>query len=64
MKKYVLTIKDNETLERLYDLNIVSYVPKLTGKTIFVRTTMTPEQLMALEGVLHCRESAVLKLNI
>ena len=64
MNKYVLTIKDDSTLEILYDLNIVSYVPKLTDKTVFVRTTMTPEQLMELEGVLHCRESSVLKLNI
>lgn len=64
MNKYVLTIKDDSTLEKLYDLNIVSYVPKLTNKTVFVRTMMTPEQLMELEGVLHCRESSVLKVNI
>lgn len=64
MNKYVLTIKDDATLERLYDLNIVSYVPKLTDAIVFVRTTMTPEQLMALEGVLHCREASVGTLNV
>lgn len=62
MQRYVVTIQDKETLARLETLGIVKYVPKLRDTYVFVETSMAPEELMALEGVLDCRKESIGRL--
>lgn len=45
MNKYMLTIQDDATMEKLQSFTNVSYVSELMNKIIFVQTTMTQEQL-------------------
>ncbi|WP_214688173.1 MULTISPECIES: hypothetical protein [unclassified Exiguobacterium] len=63
--KYVLTIQDDETLERLEKMNIVTYITNLSvDRIVFVRTDMTEDELLAIKGVKTCRASRVGKLSV
>ena len=63
--KYVLTIHDDETLERLEKMKIVTYTTNLSvDRIVFVRTEMTEDELLAINGVKTCRASRIGKLSV
>lgn len=56
--RFVLRYRDEETLERLKAMDIISYLPGLHEqlKFLFVNSTLTQEELEAIDGVTDVRK--------
>lgn len=62
--RFVVTYRDEETLERLKAMGIISYLPDLHEqlKFLFVNSTLTLDELEAIDGVMKVRKPRIGKL--
>ena len=58
-KRWVLEVEDVKTIDELRKMGIVSYVPKMMDDLVFVKTSMTKQELLDIPGVKSCRPESV-----
>lgn len=66
MKKWVVRFNDLKTVDKLRELEILSYVPTLyeQSRFVFIETNMSKEEILAIKGITEARESRIATLNI
>lgn len=61
MNEWVITFRDIKTLGHLQKMNIISYLPDMHEelKILFAKTTMSQEELEAIDGIEKVRKPRV-----
>lgn len=61
MKKWFVTFDDESTVETLEAMGILHYKPLFYQKVkvVIIETEMTTEEILAIEGVVACREERI-----
>lgn len=66
MAKWVVRFDNIKTLDRLRELDILSYVPTLYEELmfVFIETDMSEEEILSIKGITEARNSRMATLNI
>lgn len=66
MKKWIVHFDNAKIVETLERLEILSYIPTLYEelKFVFIRTDMSKEEILRIEGITKVTESRIGSLNV